>query len=235
MSERCKHDYADWSWCPTCLVERQGQTVSQQPPVTATGPVPQCDINLWYSWQVANNNARCPYCDANFREMPTQANLYPHFTGACKAAQPPAEGLHLADEREIREWEKDPALNEIPPEENPLAAKYVALAARRGAMIRKLLRELDRLRQPAGSGELAPEDTGYNRAWGELLKVVWDYDPLIPMVACSIERSAKNLIAEAERKARLDEHKRCCSSCNGHQPRAFALTCKRRAELERGQ
>ncbi len=41
------------------------------------------DIRYWYRLHEV-----CPHCGAEFKGMPPEANIYPHFTGACKSGEP---------------------------------------------------------------------------------------------------------------------------------------------------
>lgn len=39
------------------------------------------DLGLWYEWYAETG---CPNCGINMRKLHPEANLFPHFTGACK-------------------------------------------------------------------------------------------------------------------------------------------------------
>lgn len=41
------------------------------------------DINAWIYEQEVNNDGKCPFCEIKLRDLPSQANLWPHWKGEC--------------------------------------------------------------------------------------------------------------------------------------------------------
>jgi hypothetical protein len=49
---------------------------------------PDMDINYWYR----ANGGKCPNCGTILRDLPPEANLYPHWSAACRKSLPQGKG-----------------------------------------------------------------------------------------------------------------------------------------------